>query len=160
MYFFSNTQIENQLLVRSKIRMSERSLRIEGRFDQIAELSDLVDRSALEAGFDSRDRYALQLAVCEALENIIIHGYQGESPNPIETHVYADPGEVHIEIWDDAPPFNQAIRPADIDWTEDDPPVGGLGLLIIHEVMDEIHYERKGMRNWLSMRKHLHPKEL
>jgi serine/threonine-protein kinase RsbW len=156
---FNNTLIEKRPLVRSKVRMSERSLKIEGRFDQIAELSDLVDRSALEAGFDSRDRYALQLAVCEALENIIIHGYQGETRNLIETHVNANPGEVSIEIWDDAPPFNQAIRPDEIDWTEDDPPVGGLGLLIIHKVMDEIHYERKGMRNWLSMHKCLQQKE-
>jgi serine/threonine-protein kinase RsbW len=159
MFSFNNTRIEKRLLVRSKLRMSERSLKIEGRFDQIAQLSDLVECSALEAGFDSRDRYALQLAVCEALENIIIHGYQGESCNLIETHLIADPGKVRIEIWDDAPPFNQAIGPAEIDWTEDDPPVGGLGLLIIHKVMDEIHYERKGMRNWLSMRKCLQPKK-
>jgi serine/threonine-protein kinase RsbW len=140
--------------------MTDHSLTIEGRFDQVASLSDLVESIATDAGFSSSDQYALQLAVCEALENIIIHGYQGESTNLIEAHVNSDPGEVTIEIWDDAPPFNPSDTPVEIDWNQDDPPVGGLGLKIMHKVMDEIHYERKGERNWLQLSKRLGPVEL
>ena len=139
----------------SKIRMSDQRVSVEGRFDQIAVISDLVERCALEAGFEESDRYAIQLAVCEAIENTIIHGYQGESPNLIEARVYTDPGEVRIELWDEAPPFNTAHEPEEIDWSEDDPPVGGLGLMIIHKVMDEISYTRNGERNWLTMLKRL-----
>ena len=135
----------------SKLRMTDYSLTIEGRFDQVASLSDLVESMATEAGFSSRDQYALQLAVCEALENIIIHGYQGESTNLIEAYVNSDPGELTIEIWDDAPPFDPSNNPADIDWNQDDPPIGGLGLKIMHKVMDKISYERKGERNRLKM---------
>jgi serine/threonine-protein kinase RsbW len=135
--------------------MSTKSFTIKGHFDQIASLSDLVESSAEEAGFEARDRYALQLAVCEALENIITHGYQGETSNVIEAHVIADPGELCIELWDEAPPFNPASAQVKSNWSEDDPPVGGLGLMIIHKVMDEIRYERKGKRNWLSMLKRL-----
>jgi serine/threonine-protein kinase RsbW len=137
--------------------MTDYSLTIEGRFDQVASLSDLVESMATEAGFSSRDQYALQLAVCEALENIIIHGYQGESTNLIEARVNSDPGEFTIEIWDDAPPFNPSHYPVDIDWDQNDPPVGGLGLKIMHKVMDEISYERKGERNWLKLLKRLKP---
>lgn len=137
--------------------MTDHSLTIEGRFDQVSELSDLVESIAIDAGFTSRDRYSLQLAVCEALENIITHGYHGESTNLIEAHVYANPGEVRIEIWDDAPQFNPTDSPTDIDWTADDPPIGGLGLMIIDKVMDEVRYERKGERNWLKMVKRLQP---
>lgn len=147
--------IEKRLLALSKVRMPGQSLTIKGQFDQIATLSDLVDHFAEEVGFDERDRYALQLAVCEALENIIIHGYQGESSNLIEARVRTDPGELCIELWDEAPPFNPANDPIEVSWTEDDPPVGGLGLRIIHKVMDEINYERQGHRNWLCMLKRL-----
>ena len=135
--------------------MPAKSLTITGRFDQIAIIGDLVESSAEEAGFEARDRYVIQLAVCEALENIINHGYQGETSNLIEARVHSDHGEVRIELWDEAPPFNPANGPIEINWAEDDPPVGGLGLMIIHKVMDEISYERKGKRNWLSMLKRL-----
>jgi serine/threonine-protein kinase RsbW len=135
--------------------MADQSLKIEGRYDQVSIMSDLVDREAEAAGFEARDRYALQLAVCEALENIITHGYQGESDNVIEATIDTSPGQVNIEIWDDAPPFNPANGPIDTEWEEDDPPVGGLGLKIIHKVMDEIRYERKNKRNWLRLSKRL-----
>ncbi len=146
-------------MAHSNIGMADQHITIEGRFDQIATLSDLVERVAKQAGFTSRDQYALQLAVCEALENIITHGYQGESSNLIEAQVIAGPGEVQIEIWDDAPPFNPIEEPVEIDWTEEDPPVGGLGLMIIQKVMDEIRYERKGERNLLQMLKRQNPAE-
>jgi serine/threonine-protein kinase RsbW len=144
-------------LALSKLRMTDHSLTIEGRFDQVASLSDLVESIATEAGFSTRDQYALQLAVCEALENIIIHGYQGESTNLIEAHINSDPGEVTIELWDDAPPFNPSENPVEMVMNQDDPPIGGLGLKIMHKVMDEIHYERKGERNWLQLSKKLKP---
>ena len=144
-------------MVLSKIGMADQSIIVEGRFDQIAVISDLVERYAIEACFEESERYAIQLAVCEAVENTIIHGYQGESPNLIEARVDADPGEVRIEILDEAPPFNPAHGPEEIDWTEDDPPVGGLGLMIIHKVMDEISYTRKDKRNWLTMLKRTKP---
>jgi serine/threonine-protein kinase RsbW len=135
--------------------MADQTHKIEGRFDQVAVMSDLIDRQAETAGFQARDRYALQLAVCEALENIIIHGYKGESDNLIEATIETSPGEVHIEIWDDAPPFNPANGPIANEWSDEDPPVGGLGLKIIHKVMDEIRYERKNKRNWLRLSKKL-----
>ncbi len=120
-------------------------------------MSDLVESIARDAGFTSRDQYALQLAVCEAIENIINHGYQGESDNPIEIQVEADQDEMRIELWDNAPPFNPAENHVEIDWTEDDPPVGGLGLIIIRKVMDEVNYKRIGGRNWLRMLKRRTP---
>jgi anti-sigma regulatory factor (Ser/Thr protein kinase) len=137
--------------------MTDHRLTIEGRFDQVASVGDLVESIARDAGFESRDQYALQLAVCEALENIITHGYQGESTNLIEAQVNANPGEVRIELWDDAPPFNPKNNSNDIEWNEDDPPVGGLGLKIMYKVMDEIRYKRVGDRNFLTMLKRLPP---
>ncbi len=153
MFYLKNIPIEKPQLALSKIGMSHQSLKIKGRFKEIAALNDLVEIGAKEAGFGDRESYALQLAVCEALENIITHGYKGESDQNIEAHIDATPGELRIELWDDAPAFNPANGPVENDWSEDDPPVGGLGLLIIHKVMDEVNYKRQGKRNLLRMLK-------
>jgi anti-sigma regulatory factor (Ser/Thr protein kinase) len=135
--------------------MQERELTVPGRLDQIEKVCSLVGEAARGAGFGSRQAYACQLAVTEACENIIKHGYGREDAGDIHAIVRSQPGELTVELLDSAPPFNPAARPPDRTWTEQDPPVGGLGLVIIHRVMDEVKYRRKGRQNRLFLRKRL-----
>lgn len=137
--------------------MRDRKLTIPGRLDQIERVCTLVGEAAREAGFGSRTTYACQLAVTEACENIIHHGYGREGAGDIRVVVDATPGELTVELLDNAPPFNPAAKPPDRTWTEQDPPVGGLGLIIIHRVMDEVKYRRRGRQNRLLLRKRLTP---
>ena len=124
-----------------------------GRFEQIEAICDLVDRAAQMAGFDDSTNYACQLAVGEACENIICHGYKDEEHGEIEITVHAEPGELTIELQDSAPSFDPTSMstPEPEGGIEDK--VGGLGLPIIHRVMDEIEYSYRGNRNRLILRK-------
>lgn len=97
--------------------------------------------------------YACQLAVSEAIENIIRHGYGREVPNEIEVTISSEPGELNIELTDDAEPFNPTNQGKVQEWTEDDPPVGGLGIQIIHRIMDDVEYKREAGRNRLTLQK-------
>ncbi|MFN2149098.1 MAG: ATP-binding protein [Anaerolineales bacterium] len=133
--------------------MAGRTLTIQAFLDQIQKIRDLVSLAASDAGFKDDENYAVQLAVSEACENIILHGYGQENEAPIEVAVQTAPGEIQITLWDQAPPFNPAKGPKQPDWPPDDPPIGGLGLIIIHRVMDDIQYSREGDHNQLSMRK-------
>lgn len=134
--------------------MRVRTLRIPGRLDQIEKVCSLVGEAARDAGFTQRTAYACQLAVTEACENIIKHGYGSEGAGEIQASIRASPGNLSVELLDNAPPFNPAAKPADRVWSSQDPPVGGLGLIMIHKVMDEVKYRRKGRHNWLLLRKH------
>lgn len=120
-------------------------------------LGQTVEEYAKHAGFDPRTGYACQLAVGEACENIIIHGYGGESEGPITLTVTAEEGNLSIELCDTAPPFNPAQKPADRKFDLDDPPVGGLGLVIIHKVMDSVRYTRTSTQNCLYLTKRVTP---
>lgn len=133
--------------------LMEGRLTIQAFLDQIQSLRTLVNQAAEEAGFPEDEQYATQLAVSEACENIIIHGYGGENTSPIDMRVSSEPGVVQIDLWDEADAFNPAQRPEEPEWSQDDPPVGGLGLIIIHRVMTEVQYTREDDRNHLSMRK-------
>ncbi|OGO13913.1 MAG: hypothetical protein A2Y93_13855 [Chloroflexi bacterium RBG_13_68_17] len=132
-------------------------LTVPGRLDRIREITGLVGEAARQAGFDSRSAYACELAVGEACENIIKHGYQTEDRGDIRVSIASLPGELTIELVDSAPPFNPAHAPDTRDWTPEDPPVGGLGLLIIHRVMDQVQYLRRRGHNILRLVKHLPP---
>jgi serine/threonine-protein kinase RsbW len=131
-----------------------RRLTIPGRLDQIEAACDCVEAGAVDAGFDESTSYACQLAVAEACENIVKHGYGRAHRGEITLLARAAPGEIRLELRDSAPPFNPSGLPPDQPWTEDNPPVGGLGLQIMHRVMDEVSYRREHGQNRLRMRKH------
>lgn len=127
---------------------------IPAQLDQLKRISQLVEDAGVYAQFDDKTNYACQLAVYEACENIIKHGYGNPGlKDKIKMVLQAGPGELHIELEDDAPPFNpiEEVIPPEIE--PQDPPIGGLGLVIIHRVMDDIRYQRKDGKNILRLRK-------
>lgn len=138
--------------------MTSLHLVIPAQLDQLEVVCDAVEQAAMAAGFDERTRYACQLAVTEACENIVKHGYgNAASGGSIELRLEATLGELRIELIDGAPPFNPAAAPTVAEWDLDDPPVGGLGLLIMHRVMDSLDYQRAEGKNRLVMLKRQEP---
>jgi serine/threonine-protein kinase RsbW len=119
----------------------------------IEKLCNRVGEAAEKAGFDDRTAYACQLAVGEACENVINHGYKHEGEGELSVSFDVSPGKLVIELCDSAPAFNPTAYPKDEEWSEDDPPVGGLGLKIIHRVMDKVIYRREKEKNYLELHK-------
>jgi serine/threonine-protein kinase RsbW len=138
---------------RTRPKLTLHSQSVPAQLGQLESLCQLVDLGARSAGFDDRTSYACQLAVTEACENIILHGYRRQPSGDIRVTTRSRPGDLIIDIVDSAPPFNPTQVPSDEAWPLSDPPVGGRGLLIIRRVMDEVHYRRRSNRNMLRMRK-------
>lgn len=109
--------------------------------------------AASQCGFDDRTSYACQLATCEAVENVIQHGYRGLGGGQVTVETRALPGTLVIEIVDDAPPFDPTTYPLVSDVIPEDMQVGGRGILMIYRVMDEVQYERRGNENHLRLTK-------
>ena len=126
----------------------------------------MMETALRRLGYDEPARTRVTLAVDEALANIIRHGYDGRADGPIWLQLssmeQAD-GEadgaagVRIVIEDEARQVDPAtIRSRDLAQVKP----GGLGVHVIREVMDEVHYSRrdgKGMR--LVMVRHPRPAE-
>lgn len=133
--------------------MKVKQFSISSRLEEIENVSRTVGDCADGAGFDELSSYACQLAVGEACENIIKHGYGEDHTGPIRVVIRTTPGEIVVELSDDAPPFDPADAARADNWPLDDPPVGGLGMKIIYTVMDEVQYQRADQKNLLRMRK-------
>ena len=113
---------------------------------------ELVGCIARRIGFDDMDCSKIALAVDEALANIIRHGYDRAFDKPIWLGLTpikpsADSiGGIVITIEDEA----KQVNPCDMKGRDlDDVRPGGLGVHIIHEVMDEVEYAQRtpcGMR--------------
>ncbi len=137
--------------------MVKTHMKIDSHLDQIERVGRFIQEAAQDAGFDEMESYACELAVSEACENIILHGYGDDSTGEIEVSVQTEPDNITIELWDDAPTFDPVNCPTKLDPPIDDPPIGGLGLVIMHKVMDEMEYNRREGRNQLRMRRSRKP---
>ena len=133
--------------------MAEREFSVPAYHKNIEQICNAAGEAAEEAGFNDKTVYACQLAVGEACENVINHGYKEEGNGQIILTAKTSPGSLILELCDTAPPFNPAVSPENSDWEREDPPIGGLGLLIIHRVMDKVNYRREGDRNYLELHK-------
>jgi len=93
------------------------------------------------------------LAVDEACSNIIRHSYMGNADAKIEFLIITGEKRVEISIMDYGKPWIPMRLPPGKP-SEIKP--GGLGLYIIHQVMDQVNYHRsdKG-KNTISMVKDL-----
>lgn len=103
----------------------------------------------------SRSRaYRLRLAVDEIVTNIIQHGYApcqsyNECHHPISLWVEVEIETVSITIEDLGMPYDitQADAPTDLHAPLHEREIGGLGVYLITQYVDDILYERVGGRN-------------
>ncbi|TVQ53490.1 MAG: ATP-binding protein [Phycisphaerales bacterium] len=116
----------------------------------------MVGNFAQRLGFNEVECGQISLAVDEALCNIINHGYEKRDDGQIWLSVWGLEGEqpgIRVMIEDAA----RQVEPDQIKSRDlDDVRPGGLGVFIIHEIMDEVKYdkrEQEGMR--LTMVKRL-----
>ncbi len=88
--------------------------------------------------------YALNLAIDEILTNTISYGYEDDERHQIEIIVRLEEQSLVVVIVDDSMPFDLALVPErDLDTSLEDTPLGGLGLFLVHQMMDTVEYRRE-----------------
>lgn len=113
---------------------------------------DLVSAVSKRFGFDDTACGQMALAVDEALCNVIRHGYDRRADGKIWLSMWPieepgkDPTGVKIVIEDEAKQVDpEKIKSRDLD----DIRPGGLGVHIIHQIMNKAYFEKRdkaGMR--------------
>lgn len=109
---------------------------------------------AARHGLAAKDVARMHLALEEHLTNIISHGYKPGQAGTLIVRFALEASGFRIEIEDDGAPFNPIEAPAvDTSLPMKDKPVGGLGVHLIRNNVDELEYRRAGDRNVLVMKK-------
>ncbi|MDE5094915.1 MAG: ATP-binding protein [Trichodesmium sp. St11_bin5] len=128
------------------------ALKVQGKLDSLGKIREYVKSAAKEAGLEKKASYNLCLAVDEIATNIITHGY---NDNGLEGNIYLetkiDEQSLTIYIEDTAIPFDpkkkEAVTQEDLQKSLEERPIGGLGIHLVQESVDEFIYEYKGDRN-------------
>ena len=98
--------------------------------------------------------FDLKLAADEACTNIIEHGYKGMDPGSIILSFRITPDRILVQITDFGHIFEPAEAPKpDVEAALEDRPLGGLGLYLIYQTMDNIDYESSEEGNTLTFTK-------
>ena len=128
------------------------SKRFAGTLDSLGPIREYVTSGALAAGLKKKATYELALAVDEIATNIILHGYQKAGRSGVlDVLVGSDERQLTVTLEDDGEPFDplQSILPENEDLKRplEERPIGGLGLYLAFQGVDEFRYERTGGRN-------------
>jgi len=116
--------------------------RFPARYDHLRAISTFVMDAIKDSPFDSRQRYAIDLAVDEACSNVIDHAYGGEDRGEITILLDLNENGLKITIQDDGKPFDPAcVAEPDLTSPLETRCERGLGLFLIRELMDEAVYD-------------------
>ncbi len=107
-------------------------------------------------GVPDEVRRSIQVVLDELLSNTVRCGTDGDRELAIEVRFRLDADALRVEILDDGTPFNPLERASpDTTLPLEKRPVGGLGVMLVKNLVDEISWEDDAGRNRVRIRKRL-----
>jgi len=136
--------------------MAQVEIRIPNRRDKMSEVGAMVESFVQAQGGSRETVHDLAVVVDEVLNNIIAYGYGPGEIGDILVRVAALDGRIIVDIEDSGHPFDPLTAPApDLAAPLRERKVGGLGILFVRDLMDDVAYERVAGLNRLRLSKRL-----
>ena len=127
---------------------------IANELEAIVAAEEKIDAFCEEREISPEIAYAVNLSIDEILTNTISYGYDEDEPDRIEIIVRLESDSLVVEIVDDSAPFDLSATPeANVEASLEERDVGGLGLFLVHQMMDRVEYERIEGRNIVTLTK-------
>ena len=121
---------------------------------EIARVAGQIDEFCASLDLTSEVAFAVNLALDEILTNTISYGCDDDEPHRIEITVGLEAEALAIVIVDDSTAFDLSSAPTpDIGTSLEERPLGGLGLFLVHQMMDSVEYRREEGRNIVTLKK-------
>jgi anti-sigma regulatory factor (Ser/Thr protein kinase) len=123
------------------------------RMSALPEVAAFTGEVCRAAGLDRATCLRLTLLIEELFTNTVVHGHGGDSDEPVRVAFDARPGRIALVYEDTAPPhdpFAGLAAPDEAAGVEERP-VGGLGVLLVSSLGEDIAYRRTEGRNRISL---------
>lgn len=133
-----------------------RKMTAESRTDELRRIREVVEQEAVRFGFDAETAFRLALAVDEACANVIRHAYRNAPGHQFSIEIGSEGDRFVVSVTDSGVGFTPTEVPSpDLARLVERRRGGGLGLHIIHLVMDDIDYAVRSGANRLRLVKYL-----
>lgn len=139
---------DNQLL--------DENLVITNDIQELEKLKTFIISSLEKINVSSTVVAQLRLALEETVVNVINYAYPNNMKGDIRVNMKYDGKSIKVVIADEGVAFDPT-QAAQVDTTlsAKDRPIGGLGILLVRELMDTVNYERINDKNVLTLKKNV-----
>lgn len=140
------------------LKNMEKEIIIDNKLDEIARIAQFIEELGMSLQLPPNITMGINLAVEEAISNIIQYGYPDKKDSVITLITSVAPGAITVRIMDKGISFDPTSRKeessADAISIEQQL-TQGLGLFIIRRTMDEVEYHSTGSHNELILVKNV-----
>lgn len=134
----------------------EKSIILANDISEISRLYEFVEEFGNDFELSPDIVFNLNLVLEEAVVNIINYAYPKEEHESIYLSARMHEGSIVLVLTDTGKEFDPTAAPeADVTLSADDRQIGGLGIFLIRQIMNEVKYERIEGKNVLTLEKKL-----
>ena len=133
----------------------QRSITLPNDIATISQLSEFVETVCEEKGLDMALTMNLNLALEEAVVNVMSYAYP-DSQGDVKVDIIIDDQKVVSILTDSGIPFDPTQK-GDVDTTlpAEERPIGGLGIHLVKQIMDKVSYQYVDNQNILTLEKNI-----
>ena len=134
----------------------EKSIVLANEISEVSKLNDFIEEIGREFAIAPDVLFNLNLVLEEAIVNVINYAYPKEEHEFIYLSASMHEGSIVLVLTDTGKAFDPTAAPeADITLSADERQIGGLGIFLIRQIMNEVKYERIDGKNILTLEKKL-----
>lgn len=132
----------------------EKEIKITNNLDDISMIADFTEVLCSELSLSPETTMNINLALEEAVVNIIMYAYPSEEEHEIILKVSSTESQLIFILTDKGTSFDPTqITDTDLTSSIEERSIGGLGIYLIRSIMNDISYQRIDNENRLTMKK-------
>lgn len=134
----------------------EKSIILANELSEISRLNGFIEDIGNEFSLAPDMIFNLTLVLEEAVVNVINYAYPKEDHESIYLSAKMQDGSIIFVLSDSGKEFDPTMAPeADVTLSAEERQIGGLGIFLIRQIMNEVRYERIDGKNVLTLEKKL-----
>ena len=136
------------------------TVRIENDLSEIAKVDEKLDELAEQFGVPPAIAATFHIIFDDLLSNVISYGFNDEQRHFIDVSLELRANSFIVSIADDGVPFNPLTESTpDTKLSIEDRQLGGLGIHLVINMVDDINYQRTADKNVLTLTKSFQSKK-
>lgn len=134
----------------------EEGLILHNDVNEVEALRNFMKQVTEHLNLDKSLAKKLRLAVEEAVVNVMEYAYPAGTTGEINIRATSNGNCLKFIITDSGTSFNPTkVQTADTTLSAEERPIGGLGIMLVRELMDSVNYERIDGKNVLTLTKNI-----
>jgi len=137
-----------------------KELRLKNQMEELTHVNQFVEEIGEELGLDMELQMNLNLVIEEMVVNVISYAYPEGKVADIELVAESDGKELTFMLTDSGKEFDPTMKEdTDMSVNPAERDLGGMGIYIVKNIMNEVTYQRLEGKNLLTMTKSINTKD-